>query len=223
MWSTQLKQYFSALKAPDVPQQYEVMNPYAQPETMSIVDQFLSKYLHDDRKRVLLFGINPGRFGSGITGISFTDPIRLKETLGIDHPFEMRPELSSAFIYEAIEAFGGPARFYRDFFISAVYPLGFLHDGKNINYYELKDWKDYMIQPIVDELNTHMKWPIQRDVAVCIGKGENFKVLKALNKEHGWFDRIEVLPHPRWILQYRRREKMLHLDAYLKVLSQFSS
>jgi hypothetical protein len=80
-----------------------------------------------------------------------------------------------------------------------------------------------MIQPIVDELDAHMKWPVRRDVAVCIGKGENYKFLTALNKEHGWFDRIEVLPHPRWILQYRRREKTLHLDAYLKVLSELSS
>ncbi len=219
MWSEQLSKYFRQLTVPEVPPQYEVMNPYGDPETMSIVDRFLQGYMHDDRKRVLLFGINPGRFGSGITGISFTDPVRLQSSLGIDHDFELRPELSSAFIYEVIEAFGGPKQFYQHFFISAVYPLGFLHEGKNINYYELKDWKEYMLEPIVNEINEHMKWPVCTDVAVCIGKGENYKFLKALNKENGWFDRIEVLPHPRWILQYRRKEKDVHLDAYLRLLS----
>lgn len=218
MWSKQLAQYFSALEAPIVPTAYEVMNPYAEAETMAVVNEFLNRFLNDDRQRVLLFGINPGRFGSGLTGISFTDPVRLKEVLEIKHAFELRPELSSQFIYEVIAAFGGPKRFYHDFFISAVYPLGFLHQGKNINYYELEDWKSYMLNPIVSELNEHMKWPIRRDVAVCIGKGENYKFLSAMNKEHAWFDRIEVLPHPRWILQYRRREKQMHLDTYVALL-----
>ena len=80
------------------------MNPYQQDETMQVVNAFLGKYYDDTEPRTLLFGINPGRFGSGITGISFTDPVRLKEVLGIDHSFDLRPELSSQFIYQVIEA-----------------------------------------------------------------------------------------------------------------------
>ena len=57
-----------------------------------------------------------GRFGSGLTGISFTDPQRLKNVLNIDHSFDMRPELSSEFIYEVIEAFGTPKDFFSSFF-----------------------------------------------------------------------------------------------------------
>jgi len=210
--------YFKALEVPKVPAEYEVMNPYKQQETMKVVKAFADEYLQDDHQRTLLFGINPGRFGSGITGISFTDPIRLKEVLGIDHPFAMRPELSSEFIYEVITAFGGPQHFYRHFFISAVYPLGFLHQGKNINYYELKNWRSYMEAEIIREMEAQLRWNVSRKQAICIGKGENFKVLTQLNKEHGWFEQLEVLPHPRWILQYRRKDKLLHVDRYLKIL-----
>ncbi|MEX2595362.1 MAG: uracil-DNA glycosylase family protein [Salibacteraceae bacterium] len=196
------------------------MNPYTNPETMKVVELFLDKFYRDHNVRTMLFGINPGRFGSGITGISFTDPVRLKSKLDIEHSFDSRPELSSEFIYKVIDAFGGTEVFFSRFFISAVFPLGFLHEGKNINYYEFKNWKAIMQQPIIDELNAHMQWNVNRDVAICIGRGLNFKVLEALNKEHGWFNKIISLPHPRWILQYRRKEEVVHLNTYCRILSE---
>jgi len=218
MWSTELSSYFSQLKCPDIPLQYGCMNPYLQAETMEVVNAFLHKYYQDSGERTLLFGINPGRFGSGITGISFTDPIRLKEVLQISHDFQMRPELSSEFIYEAIEAYGGPEVFFRSFFISAVYPLGFLHNGKNINYYELNGWKEFIIEPIVAEMEKMLELPVNRERCICIGKGENYKFLTRLNEQYGWFERVEVLPHPRWILQYRRKQKEHFLEEYVRVL-----
>lgn len=219
MWSDQLIAYYSQLECPDIPEQYACMNPYLQPETMRVVRAFAEKYFNDNRQRVLLFGINPGRFGSGITGISFTDPVRLKEVLEIDHPFEMRPELSSQFIYKMIETYGGARSFYSDFFISAVYPLGFLKDGTNINYYEFDDWKSIMQQHIVDELSAHMQFNINREVCFSIGKGENYKVLNALNEEHGWFKSVRPLPHPRWVLQYKRKREHEFLLDYVRQLS----
>ncbi len=219
MWSDQIVAYYSQLECPDLPSQYSCMNPYKQEDTMQVVRLFAEKYLNDDRKRVLLFGINPGRFGSGITGISFTDPVRLKDNLAIDHNFEMRPELSSQFIYKMIDAYGGADMFYKDFFISAAYPLGFMHEGKNINYYEFDSWKSIMEKHIVAEMNEHMKFNINRDVCFSIGKGENYKVLKALNALHKWFKEVKPLPHPRWILQYRRKQEQEHIMNYIAELS----
>ena len=85
-----------------------------------------------------MLGINPGRFGAGITGVNFTAPRQLKENCGIDHPWGNSSELSAEFIYEMIAAFGGPAKFYADYFIGAVSPLGYMKDRKNINYYDDK-------------------------------------------------------------------------------------
>lgn len=217
-WSEHLSAYYRSLHCPPLPSEYECMNPYQNDETMKLVDAFLKKYLNDQYQRTLLFGINPGRFGSGVTGISFTDPIRLENKLGIKNPFDKRPELSTEFIYEAIEAAGGVDFFYRHFFISAVYPLGFLKEGKNINYYELKNWKNYMLDHVVKEINAHMHWPINRKVAISIGAGDNLKVLSQLNEQHGWFNEIRSLPHPRWVMQYRRKRKAEFLEVYTKEL-----
>jgi len=73
----------------------------------------------------------------GITGIPFTDPVKL-EVLGIANDFQKKRELSSDFVYQMITAFGGANKFYQTFYISAISPLGFTKDEKNLNYYDVK-------------------------------------------------------------------------------------
>ena len=43
--------------------------PLKNTQTYRCIEQFYSKYYSDNNKRILILGINPGRFGSGITGI----------------------------------------------------------------------------------------------------------------------------------------------------------
>jgi hypothetical protein len=56
-----------------LPGTVEVMNPYRDPDVKQYVKRFLQRYYSDNRRRIAVFGINPGRFGAGITGITFTD------------------------------------------------------------------------------------------------------------------------------------------------------
>lgn len=195
------------------------MNPYQSNEVQRVVREYFDRFYADDKPRTLLLGINPGRFGAGITGLSFTDPVILKEQLGIDHSFDMRPELSSRFIHEVIDEYGGLEFFSRQFFITSVYPLGFIKDGKNVNYYEIPGWKQSLRHELVKELTTHRGWNINRKVGICIGKGDNLKHLTALNDELGLFEKIVTVPHPRWVMQYNLRSKLKYVDDYLKVLS----
>lgn len=44
------------------------LHPHGNPETRRCMDAFYSKYYADDIERILVLGINPGRFGGGITG-----------------------------------------------------------------------------------------------------------------------------------------------------------
>ena len=44
--------------------------PHKNPETRRCMEAFYSKYYSDSNERILVLGINPGRFGSGITGMS---------------------------------------------------------------------------------------------------------------------------------------------------------
>lgn len=202
----------------NLPTGLEVLVPYHSAEVKSAVKSYYSRYYNDHHQRIFMFGINPGRFGSGITGISFTDPVRLKNVAGIDHPFTMKGELSSEFIYEMINKFGGLENFSSHFFLTAVCPLGFIADGKNFNYYD-DPVLEKLVRPFVlKTMKKQLSIGAVREVAVCIGEGDNFRYFNRLNDEHGWFGRIVALPHPRWVMQYRRRQMETFINSYIETL-----
>lgn len=165
-----------------------------------------------------MLGINPGRFGAGITGINFTAPKQLKENCGINHPFKISTELSAEFIYEVIDRYGGLKRFYADWFIGAVCPLGFIKDGKNINYYNDKKLQTAVTPFIIDTLRQQLSFGFKTDYGICVGGEKNYKFLADLNDQYKWFQKIIPLPHPRFILQYRRRQKEDYIHQYLSAL-----
>ena len=201
-----------------IPQGFEWLFPYKETETLSCVDQFYRKYFNDYNPRTILLGINPGRFGAGVTGISFTDPKILKDKCGIDNDFPKKNELSAVFVYEFIEAFGGIEAFYQKFFISSVCPLGFTRNGINCNYYDDKDLYQSVKPFIVDSLRQQLELGINRNIAFSLGKGTNYKYLQYLNDEFQFFKEIKPLPHPRWVMQYRRKDKEVHIQNIIKQL-----
>jgi hypothetical protein len=195
-----------------LPKEITVMNPYQEEYTVGLCEKFYMKYYDDDQPRTLLVGINPGRFGSGMTGVSFTDPIKLETICGIPNTFPKKAELSADFIYAMIKAYGGPESFYKKFFISAVSPLGFTKDGKNINYYDDKKLEVAITPFVVRSINELLNLGMNRTRCYCIGEGKNLGYLTKLNAEHRWFDEIVPLAHPRFIMQYKRK----NVDAYIK-------
>lgn len=212
-------EFYSDLSIPgQLPAGVKVLNPYKKPEVLSIVRDFFRKFYNEGRDRVIILGINPGRFGAGITGITFTDPVRLEQDCGIPNSFEKRSELSSRFVYELIHAFGGTVDFFKKFFLSAVCPLGFIKSGKNLNYYDERNLEDSLSEFITNTLHRQCELGIRRDIAICLGEGRNFKYLRQLNQETELFNDILPLPHPRWVMQYRYRQKDVYIHDYLKVL-----
>ncbi len=197
-----------------------IMNPFTDPVSWLYTEKFYKKYYSDNKKRKIIFGINPGRFGGGITGIPFTDPIRLKQDCGIDNPFQQKPELSSVFIYEVVKAYGGPSKFYSDFFISALSPLGFTKNGINLNYYDdkqlIKDSRPFIIDCIQQQIE-HLH--IDRNKTFCLGEGTNYSIFRKLNEENHFFSEIIPLPHPRWVMQYRRKTMDQFVQKYLDLLT----
>jgi len=172
----------------------------------------------------MILGINPGRFGAGVTGIPFTDTIRLKEKCGLSIQGLKTYETSSVFIYEMIDNYGGPVKFYNDFYISSVSPLGFTSAGENekeinFNYYDSKTLIDAIHEFIIESLKKQLEFGIYRDTCFCLGSGKNFRFLSKLNSEHHFFGRIEPLEHPRFIMQYKSKEKQRYIKIYLEKLS----
>src|SRR5687768_16875974 len=125
-----------------LPEDIKVLNPFPDEETKSVVRKFYNSFYNDNQQRWMIIGINPGRFGGGITGIPFTDPIRLEKDCQIENRWQKKQELSSVFIYDMIREYGGVEAFYKHFYISAVSPLGFTKDNKNLNYYDDKSLQE---------------------------------------------------------------------------------
>ena len=219
MFSEKLITYYLELKPPkNLPKGIEVLFPQKDPQVIELVKTFHKKYFNDTYPRSLMLGINPGRHGAGITGVNFTAPRQLKQNCCIEHPLKVSSELSAEFIYDMINEYGGVNEFYRNWFIGAVSPLGFIKNGKNINYYDDKKLLDAVTPFIIDCINKQMAMGFNVERCLCIGGEKNFKFLSALNKEYNWFKEIVPLPHPRFILQYRRKQKDKYIQQYLSAL-----
>jgi hypothetical protein len=196
-----------------------IMNPYKDANARAATEQFYPRYYNDNRPRAFIFGINPGRHGAGVTGIPFTDPIRLAEKCGIENGFPKRGELSSEFVYAVIDAFGGPAAFYSRYHFTALSPLGFVRNGKNLNYYDdktlMKASEPFMLRCIRRQLKTMPAYPICH----CLGEGENYNYFSRINERYRFFEAIIPLPHPRWVMQYRRKKINAYINLYLESLN----
>lgn len=220
--ATRIIAFYKSLKPPPLPGGIEVLFPQQKAEVMGIVEKFFSKFYNDDYPRQLIFGINPGRFGAGTTGINFTAPRQLKDYCGIEHPFPAQSELSAEFIYELIASFGGPALFYRRYFITSVSPLGFVRNGTNVNYYDNKALEKAVKPFIISSIQNQVSFGADTHECICVGEDKNFKFLTSLNEEYKFFRKIIPLPHPRFIMQYRRRQKKKYIDLYLSTLNDVS-
>jgi hypothetical protein len=202
-----------------LPPGVHVLNPYRDDGVMEICGMFYRRFYSDNEPRRLMVGINPGRFGGGVTGIPFTDPAKLAELCGIPNDLGRRTELSADFIYRVIAAYGGPEQFYHRFYVTAVSPLGFTRDGKNLNYYDIRELQEAITPFAIRSMEQLLKANVDRSTCYCIGEGENFKFLSMLNQQRKWFNQIIPLSHPRFVMQYRRKQLSLYVEDYLSKLS----
>jgi hypothetical protein len=201
-----------------LPPGVELLYPYANEETKRVMHVYYQRYYNDERPRIGLFGINPGRFGAGVTGLPFTDPPRLERVLGIANAFDKKPELSAEFVYAVIDAFGGPAAFTGDFYITSLSPLGFIKNGKNYNYYDDAHLRGAVEPYIIEHIHTQIDLGLRKEIAFCLGQGQNMACFSRLNEQHGFFKAIQALPHPRWVMQYRRRSMAAYVEMYVTSL-----
>jgi len=221
-FADQVIAFTRALRPPDIalPPGFEWLFPYDEPETMRTLTTFYEKYYADNQPRNFIFGINPGRFGAGLTGVPFTDPIRLESECGIENGFPKKPELSSIFVWQFINAYGGAAIFCHDFYITSLSPLGFVKDNKNINYYDDRQLQKAAEPFVAWNIRTQLDFGANREAAVCLGEGQNFAFFTKLNTAHGFFKEIIPLPHPRWVMQYRRKKVEEFVGRYVDALQK---
>jgi|SRR6476661_1130056 len=219
-FAQRLLQFLSSFPAPGaLPDGVVALNPYVEPDVHPLLSEFAHRFYTGNAPRVAMLGINPGRLGGGRTGIAFTDPIALTEHCGIIHGLPLKqPELSSQFVYRFINELGGPVEFYQHFYLGSIYPLVLLRGGLNYNYYD----SPALIRALWDDMRLSLRQQVlevglRRDVAVCLGK-RNGLFFHKLNDELQLFDRLIILDHPRYLMQYRRRELDANLAHYVQTL-----
>lgn len=206
-----------------LPDDFQVLNPYLDnPETMEVMQKFYFKYYNDTRQRKFIIGINPSRHGAGVTGVPFTDTKRLESVCGIQMYSAHTHEVSSVFMYDMIADFGGPKDFYKKFYINSPFPLAIVRktkDGKwvNANYYDEPDLFEMVKEFMIESLKNHISLGLDTSRAFVLGK-KNADFIHKLNKEAKLFDRLEVLEHPRFIQQYKLKQRQLYLDKYIHAL-----
>ncbi|WP_312392271.1 SMUG2 DNA glycosylase family protein [Chryseobacterium sp.] len=207
-----------------LPDGFQVLNPYLDnPETLVVMQKFYEKYYNDSHQRKFLIGINPSRHGAGVTGVPFTDTKRLEGVCGIKMESARTHEVSSVFMYDMIEEYGGAEEFYHDVYINSPFPLAIVRETKkgsvNANYYDDKvlfnEVKDFMIE----SLQFHLSLNVDTSEVFILGK-KNADFISKLNKEAHLFDKMTVLEHPRYIQQYKSKEKELYIDKYILVLKK---
>lgn len=202
-----------------LPNGFDVLNPFFDnPETMVVMNEFYTKFYNDNKSRRFIIGINPSRHGAGVTGVPFTDTKRLDSECGIKMKSARTHEVSSVFVYDMITAFGGAEKFYKEFYINSPFPLAIVRNTKNgylnANYYDEKTLFEDVKPFIIESLENHIALGLDTSEVFILGK-KNADFLSKINNEEHFFDKMTVLEHPRYIQQYKSKEKEMYIDKYL--------
>lgn len=204
----------------EMPEGFRALNPYLDnPETMQVMSAFYDKFYNDNLPRLFLIGINPSRHGAGVTGVPFTDTKRLESACGIQMQSARTHEVSSVFLYDMIAAFGGAKAFYREFYINSPFPLAIVRKTKsgdwlNANYYDEKSLFEAVKPFMIASLKAHLALGLETEKVYVLGK-KNAQFLQKINKEEKLFGQMVVLEHPRYIQQYRSKDKQVFINKYL--------
>ncbi|UUV32296.1 DUF4918 family protein [Amycolatopsis roodepoortensis] len=207
----------------ELPPGFTAINPFIGPQkerVREVTTAFYSKYYDDDKPRRLVLGSSPARRGTAVTGVPFEDAKLLESDTGVDVDGYAVSRPSAGFLHDVIGRYGGRGKFYADFVMSFVCPLGLTRTNSkgnevNCNYYESKQLVALLHSFLVDSLERQLEFGTDTSVCYCIGSGENFAFLSKLNERKHFFRKIIPLEHPRFITQYNRGREDEFAEKYL--------
>ena len=206
-----------------LPEGFAVLNPYLDnPETLEVMTAFYNRFYHDEAPRKFSIGINPSRHGAGVTGVPFTDTKHLESDCGIRMQSARTHEVSSVFVYDMIAQYGGVEAFYKDYYINSPFPLAIVRRNAqgnwlNANYYDDPELFALTREYMIETLKKHIALGLDTQKVYVLGK-KNATFLEKLNKEASLFEKMVVLEHPRYIEQYKSKEKQLYIDKFITLL-----
>ena len=154
----------------------------------------------------------------------FTDTKRLASECGIKMQSAHTHEISSVFMYDMMKAYGGVEKFYTRFYINSPFPLAIIRETKNgqwlnANYYDdielFKSVKPFLLA----SLKNYISMGIDRSEVFVLGK-RNMEFIRRINDEHRLFSILTVLEHPRYIQQYKSKDRAIYIEKYIRTLNR---
>lgn len=206
----------------DMPPGISVLRPHDSVEVRRIVHVMCERFYRGTRPRLSIWGINPGRLGAGLTGLSFTDPWAVEHDLGIETAITGRREISAEFISNVIRSYGGPKQFYADVYLTAFCPLGFVKDETNINFYDDPTLQHRLTPQMVSWMHQQLEAGIRPDAAIVLGTGALRRFVEDHIRQHVPFTRVVYLEHPRYIMQYKRKSIDEYVGKYIDAIRSFT-
>ena len=211
----------------ELPEGFKIINPFNgdKKETVyKISTSFYKKFYNDRNNRHLILGSSPAHRGTAVTGVPFEDALHLQKETGIIIDKFYINKSSSGFLYEVIEKYGGCEKFYSDFYMNFVCPIGIVKTnskGKNVNcnYYDNNKLQETLYSLIINSIKSQINFGIDTSVCYCIGSGKNYDFMTKINNKYHFFKKIIPLEHPRFIMQYNLKHKDEFLKKYLEALN----
>ena len=173
-----------------------------------VMENFWATFYPEGPPPQVICGLNPGRHGAGLTGVPFRDFKTLSKWMqGINR---QDAEPSAQFFAKVVEAVGVEA-FFKRFYVTNISAVGYVRDGKNLNYHDLPE----VALRVVERNFMEEMASVQPTRIIALGKHPYATVGKLLSSSVG---DIAYLPHPSWIMTYRRREADDWLGRYIDAL-----
>ena len=179
-------------------------------DNLKRIKDFNSMYYSNRLPKVVLCGINPGRFGAGKTGIPFIDFNSLSQM--IDNIHENDSENSATFFYQVISEIG-VKRFYETFYVTNLSWVGYSKSEKNFNYYQLSPpVKQFIYEMFKKEMEI-----VSPKTIISLGN-EVKKSINTIFSDTG-IDISNKLPHPSYCAMYNNKQKCK--DKYIELLKKY--
>lgn len=153
------------------------------------IEQFWKTYYGPHIPRVVICGINPGRHGAGKTGIPFLDYQSLAKLIPNTHRADS--ERTADFFYRVVSRLGADL-FFRTFYVTNISSVGFVRDGRNLNFYDLPL---AAIEMVEQYFRSEIRF-VQPTHVISLGVVVQETARRVLPSD---VDCSIRLPHPSWI------------------------
>ena len=181
------------------------------------IAKYYERYVSEKPNKIVLCGLNPGRFGAGLTGVPFIDFKSLSEM--IPEVDRQETENSAQFFFEVIKKIG-VEKFYENCYVTNVSKFGYSRksSSKNVNYPELPEIaQNWLFQKFIDEMNL-----IKPKLIIPLSKNVE-GTLKMLSQNQQLNFKIgDRLNHPSWIMIYRQKDENKWIKKYVDRISELS-